>query len=530
MNLRPYQSELVAAVKQAIREEMAKGNKHPRILVVLPTGGGKTVVGTHFMAGAEAKGNPSIFLAPRRELVYQTAARLQRFGIAPGLIMAGEAMHRTRLCQVASFDTLHARAVRSSKIALPNAKLVVPDEAHLTITDSREAIIEGFGEAITLGLTATPARADGKPLGKLYHRMVVGWSAGRMMAEGWLATARYFAPSEPDLKAVRLKKADYREDDLEQVMNTPQLVGDIVDNWLRLAEGKSTVVFCVNRAHARHVTTAFQAQGVSAEYVDGETPAEERAAIFARVERGETTVLCNVFVASYGLDIPPLAVCVLARPTKSLVLYLQMCGRVLRPLYSPLYPPEVLEESAELRLAAIADGPKPYSVIIDHAGAIDRHGFLDEDIPWTLTGDESISDIKDRQRAERKEPKEIKCPRCKAVFKGTRFCPKCGYEMVPPGKPLPTHEAELVEKVRDGNAANQKTPWTEKAAFMGEAKHYAASKGYHDGYASSLYRDKFGVWPNDPKVRDAAPRPPTAVLINFIKHKAMKKKKGRARA
>jgi hypothetical protein len=112
------------------------------------------------------------------------------------------------------------------------------------------------------------------------------------------------------------------------------------------------------------------------------------------------------------------------------------------------------------------------------------------------------------------------------VFKGSKFCPKCGYELIPPGEAVPTYKADLVELVRDGTQANRKTPWTEKAAFFGEAMHYAASKGHKAGYAASLYREKFGVWPNDARVRNAAPRPPTALLIGFIKHRAIKRKKG----
>ena len=147
---------------------------------------------------------------------------------------------------------------------------------------------------------------------------------------------------------------------------------------------------------------------------------------------------------------------------------------------------------------------------------------------WTLEGDESVNDVLQRQKEERGEPKELTCPRCKTIFKGTKFCPKCGYELIGKGENVPTYAADLVEITRDGNAANKKTPWTEKAAFYGECKHYAASKGYKEGYASSLYRDKFGVWPNDQRIRDAKPRPPTELLINFIKYKAIKKKRSAA--
>src|SRR3546814_7641235 len=154
-------------------------------------------------------------------------------------------------------------------------------------------------------------------------------------------------------------------------MDTPQLVGDVVENWMRIARHRSTVVFCVNRAHSRNVRDEFLAQGIRAEHVDGETPTDERAAILARVRSGETQVLCNVFVASYGLDIPTLDCAVLARPTKNIALYMQTVGRVMRP--------------AERKADAL---------VIDHSGAVKENGFVDDFIPWSLDESEKVKDRK----------------------------------------------------------------------------------------------------------------------------------------
>lgn len=522
MKDRPYQSELHVAVRQALRDG------HRVILVQLPTGGGKTNVGGKMMAGATRKENPSLFLAPRRELVTQTQARLTKFDVEAGIIMAGHPAERHLLAQVASFDTLHHRAVLTDRMEMPPAVLVVVDEAHLSLAETRENILAQYPTAIIIGLTATPARGDGKPMGALYTHLITGWSTGRMMEEGYLTEVRYFAPTEPDLSGVKVRRGDYVESGLAKAMDNPKLVGDVVGNWLRLANNQSTVVFAVNKAHAKHLTAEFRKAGVTAELVVAETPKEERRDIFERVESGVTRVLVNVFVASYGLDIPPLAVCVLARPTKSLVLYLQMVGRVLRPLYADWASDEMLEESAAIRRAAIADSSKPYAMVIDHAGAVLEHGFVDEDVPWTLTGDESISDVKQREREERGEPKQLTCPRCKTVFAGTKFCPGCGFELVAPGEPQPVHkpEAKLEEVARDGNKANKKTPWSEKARFMGMAKSYAASKGAKDGFAANLYRDKFGVWPNDERVRKAPPVPFDDGFRRYIQHRAIKRRHG----
>lgn len=516
MKARPYQDEIHHAVRAAI----AAG--HRAILVQSATGTGKTFIGARFIIGATTKRNRSLALAPRRELVYQLAERLRYFEVEPGIIMAGEPMHIDRLAQVASFDTLHARAVRSAAIDMPYAKVVLVDEAHLSVAETRKEILDLFPGAVIIGLTATPARPNGRPLKLVYDHLVLGWPISKMIEEGYLVATRYFAPTEPDLKAVKKNKdGDYSEKGLEKVMNTPTIVGDILENWQRLASDMQTVVFCVTRKHAKFVCEQFQKAGVAAEYVDGDTPSDERKGIFDRVDRKQTQVLVNVFVASYGLDIPSLQCCVLARPTKSLVMYMQMIGRTLRPVYADGFDLDLREG----RLDAIAHSDKPYAMVIDHSGAVRRHGFVDEPIPWTLDGDENVSEVKERQKAEGKEPKELVCPQCKAVVKGRRFCPSCGYEFVAPGAPLPVHGADLEEIARDGNEANRKTPWADKIRFMGEAKAYAASKGYTEGFAANMYREKFGVWPNDSRVRHAPPTPPTDLLKGFIKYRAIRRLK-----
>jgi superfamily II DNA or RNA helicase len=519
-NLRPYQDELIHGLGHAFAVQ-----KKRSVLLQCATGGGKTVIASRVLHGVERKGNSGLFLLPRRELVYQTAEKLSKYGVIPGIIMAGEPMNWHRRIQLASFDTLHARAMgEKKKFELPKADVVLVDEAHLSIAETRMAIINAYKQrnALVCGLTATPARGDGKPLGALYDHLILSWPTARMIEEGYLVPVRYVAPSTPDLAGLHTRGGDYVEGELAERMDKPKLIGDIVDNWMIHASNRRTVVFCVTRAHSRHVCEEFKRRGITAEHVDGETPTDERAAIFRRVASGQTQVLCNVFVASYGLDIPVLDCAVLARPTKSLTLYLQIAGRVLRPVYVPGMPLDTVEQ----RLAAFL---KQDALIIDHAGAIDEHGFVDDPVPWTLEGNESISEAKKRQQAEAGEPKEIRCTNCGTVFKGTRFCPSCGHAMIPPGKPVPTYQAELVEITRgaDGKRANKVTSWEEKAQFMAEARGYAQEKGFRDGWAANKYRDKFGVWPNDPRVHHVDPMPPGQLIRNWIKHEAIKRARSR---
>ena len=500
--LRPYQTDAVTDV----RRSLAAG--HRRVLLQLPTGTGKTRIAAEICRMAQAKRTNVLFLAPRRELIHQAAAAFSKQGLWPGIIMAGEPMKRGADLQVASFDTLHARAIRGTKMQMPEAGLVIVDEAHLSLADTRKAIIEYYQDARVVGLTATPARGDGRGLGELYDDLVMGPSIRHLTDEGHLVPLRYFAPTEPDLAALRLNKdGDYAETGLAKRMDTPQLAGDIVENWLRLARHRLTVVFCVNRAHSRHVCKKFLEAGIAAEHLDGETPVDERAAILARVASGETQVLCNVFVASYGLDIPALDCAVLARPTKNIALYLQTVGRVMR----------------------IADRKRD-ALVIDHAGAVQENGFVDEFIPWSLDAEGKVKDRKLKLSRDNAEPKPITCSRCKAQFSGRRECPACGFAMVPPTAAIPTHEADLEEILRAARKDNREASWDEKAAFMAGLKAYAAEHGYQRGWVAHKYQARFGVWPNDARVRDVAPQPYSEDVRRWIVSQNIRRAKSRDRA
>jgi len=495
--LRGYQQEAIAN----LRSVLAQGSRRP--VLVSPTGSGKTRTAVEIVDRALAKGKRVLFLAPRRELIYQAAAALDAAGILCGIVMAGEPMNRYSPVQVASFDTLWARRER---VPLPMADLVVVDEAHLSISETRANIIASYPEAVVVGLTATPARGDGRGLGEIYDALVEAWSISRLQQGGYLVPVRYFVPSQPDLEGLKLNRnGDYAEQELGRRLDQPQLIGDIVHNWFRIAQGKSTVVFCVTRAHSRHVCARFVDAGVRAEHLDGDTPLDERAAILDRVRSGETTVLTNVFVATFGLDIPRLEVAVLARPTRSVSLYLQTVGRVLRPFEG-----------------------KDEAIVIDHAGAIDLHGRVEDDFPWSLNSETTVGERKQQAQEAKKEPKDITCTSCKAVFKGSRVCPSCGFEMVPPGKPIPTHEAELKEL--DPVKANRVSDWAEKVAFMAGLKTYSAQKGYAPGWAAHQYRAKFAVWPNDPRVKHCSPGPITPEVNGWIQYQRIRHAKSRRSA
>jgi DNA repair protein RadD len=417
MKLRPYQERALELLDAAI----AAGKRAP--LLVLPTGSGKTVIAGELMRRAQERGQRALFLAPRRELVMQASRHLGRLGIGHGVLLAGADAEGGLYAQVhvASVDTVLARTVRSKRLVLADPDLVIVDEAHLSITKTRQRLLDLWPGAIRTGLTATPSRKDGRALGLLYDELIEPATTADLVREQSLVPARYFSIAEPDLARVRTVAGDYHQGELEAAVNQPRLVGDVVTTWLKHAGGRRTAVFATSIKHSAALGEEFLRAGVAAEHVDADTPQALRDTTFERFRSGQTQVLTNCFLASYGFDLPELSCIVLARPTKSLVLYLQMIGRGLRT----------------------AAG-KSDCLVLDHSGCVHRHGFAHDERLWTLEGERALVE-REKTASEKRETKQLTCPECSCVFAGVRLCPECGYFFAPKGKEVRTLEGELVE-------------------------------------------------------------------------------------
>jgi superfamily II DNA or RNA helicase len=263
--------------------------------------------------------------------------------------------------QIASVQTLWARCVRTDKAPLPRAELIIVDEAHHIAAQTWRKILEAYPNARRIGLSATPCRSDGRGLGNYFDELIEGPQIPELIVQKHLVPTVYYAPDEPDLRGVETRQGDYVVNQLANRMNRDDLVGDIVSNWHKLAQGRKTLVFCVDVAHSAHVRNEFVKSGVRAEHVDGSTPKTERDAILARLASGETQVVCNCMVLTEGFDLPAIGSIMLARPTKQIGLFRQMAGRGLRP----------------------APG-KTNLILIDHSGAVYRHGLLEDRVEWTL--------------------------------------------------------------------------------------------------------------------------------------------------
>lgn len=466
---RPYQVEGISAARSLLAQVK-------RVLLVLATGGGKTIIAVLVALGALKKGKRVLFIGPRREIVGQAFWKLIEAGIPEldcGVIMASgviphavtrqpyNARRPMAPVQVASIQTLNHRR-------LPPADVVFVDEAHHATSETWAKVIAHYTEAsaVVVGLTATPCRADGAGLGKWFDRLHVIASFEQLAADGYLVVPRVFTtPRAPDLSKVKLTKAgDYNPEQLAEAMNTRGLVGDVVDHWKRHAEGRTTVVFAASVEHSRDLCEAFRAAGVAADHVDANTEETERDAALTRLARGESTVLCNMGICTEGWDLPRCKCVVLARPTKSLSLYLQMCGRGLRPWQDTT------------------------ALLLDHAGAVHEHGFPSDPREWSLDG-----------KVKRKAAPSVRtCPKCYAALPGgTPECPECGHVFEVEAREGPAHvDGQLLEA-----EAKPRPSMDEKVAFYSGVVAKAVAHARSVGWARHRFREKFGGWPVGPRLK-----------------------------
>lgn len=313
VNLREYQINDMENVRKAFREG------YRSVLLVAPTGSGKTTTASAIIRGAMQKGKRITFLAHRRELVNQCSKRLDQLDVPHGVVMRGHWRNRPHeKVQVCSIQTLLRREAHDTD-------LYFIDEAHRALGNSYLEILKRSKDAKLIGLTATPIRTDGRGLGHLFDHIVPSLTPADLTEMGFLVPARVYAPSKPDLTGVHRQAGDYNQKELAERADTVKLIGDIVEHWHRLANGLSTVCFATSIKHSEHIVARFKAAGVPAEHIDGNTPVRDREAVLARVERGETLVVSNVGVWTEGVDVPCMTCAILARPTQSLALYLQMC-------------------------------------------------------------------------------------------------------------------------------------------------------------------------------------------------------------
>jgi DNA repair protein RadD len=493
IELYPFQRDAA----DRIEREISEGRRE--LLLVAPTGSGKTVILAEIIRRMMADGHRVVVLAHKIEIVAQTRNKLIAAGLEPGIIQAGLEKELRLLApvQVASIQTLWARGMRTKRMPMPPGTLLVIDEAHHARAHTYQKIIAEYSDAILFGLTATPCRGDGRGLGNIFKTMIEAPQVAELIVGGYLVKSRVFAPVDPDLKGVKTAQGDYVVSQLAGRMNTDALVGDIVTHYHKYGENRATLTFACDVEHSVHIAREFNAAGIRAEHIDAKTPQDERDAILGRLRSGETKIVTNFGILTEGFDCPDIGCIILARPTKQMGLFRQMIGRGLRP----------------------ADG-KADLVILDHSGAVFRHGLPEDRVEWTLDVDRRAENPSQDKRKANYEERLRECPSCKVLRTGPPPCENCGWEPAP----RRGHDRDFLDGelglVVNGKSHAPVYSEGDRVAFFQELRAIQQLRGYKKGWAAHKFKDKFGRFPPW-SYNDLPPVAPTDATVSWVRSRSI---------
>jgi superfamily II DNA or RNA helicase len=458
--LRPYQEHDLHQVRTLFRE-------HRSVLLVQPTGAGKGTLATYIVTSASGRAKRILFLVNRRALVHDMSKRITKLGLDHGVIMGDDPRRKPWLpVHVASIDTLHRRQ------HLPQADLLIIDEAHFAVSPTWMKVVEKYPEAKILGMTATPIRLDGRGLGEMFSAMVPGPSVQSLIDQQYLVPAVVFRPKGPDVSGVGKVAGDFNQKQLAEVCDKPKLVGDVVEHWQKHASDRKTAAFGVSQHHASEIAEKFRCAGVNFAYVDADTPDVERDRIWNDFDYGTLRGVSSVGVISYGWDHPICSCIIGARATASVGLWRQILGRGSRP-----HP-----------------GKENFLVLdhFDNTGRLDT--FFEDDVQWSLDG----KALKD---SGEKTVSIATCRKCFATFRaGPLKCPYCLAEIPKQAREIEVVKGELeqVQRVRKALAIEewrQKVTGDQRREKFEEFRRIARERGYSTKWPAVKFSIIFGTWP-----------------------------------
>lgn len=481
--LHPFQEQIIV--------DLGLGHRtgYRRQIVGLGTGGGKTVIAAHLGKRAASKGRKVLFIVDRIELCGQAAATFADLGLSVG-ILRGEDTSYTRQDEiiVASIQTIRTRS------APDWVSLCIIDEAHI-LHRAHINLMDAWDDRAFIGLSATPMR---KGLGKYFSNLIRGPSIADLTAGGFLVPVRAFAPQADAILATLDGVAcgtttagyDFKEQELGAAMNRKELVGDIVKTWQERGENRPTLCFAVNIAHSKSIAADFIAAGVQAAHLDAYTDARERLEIIEGFKAGDIKLLTSVNVLGIGFNVPDAACLILARPTLSLALHIQQCGRGLRT----------------------APG-KSDCIILDHSGNCLLHGLPHHfEVP-----DLDMGDQEDPAKRKKKEKAPfIACQHCGAVMDPDQVsCPACGLDRPSRANNIANRGGRLVEF--GATASGGQDGGTQAASeFYAMALAFAIAHGQKPGRAYHLTLARYPGIKIPWSWRDLPPLDPSPEVSRWI--------------
>ena len=448
IELRKYQINLKNKTRNAFK-------KYKRVIMLAPCGAGKTVIASSIMQDSIKKGKKVWFIVHRRELENQAHNTLERYEIPKDNIKIYMAQSLAR--KLNNIDEI--------------PDLIIFDECQHCTSNTYLKIINKFPNTYILGLTATPTRLMGKPLGDVFETIVSEVTARQLINMGYLSSYDYYAPPlDLNLSNVKIRKGDYDSDDLDKEMSKKKIYGDIIKTYKKLANNKKTIIYCHSVEYSKKIEDLFTRNGYSIKHFDGTTPSKERDKIIEDFRNDKIQILTNVDLIGEGFDVPSCDCVLLLRPTQSLCLYIQSSTRCLRK------------------------NGNNKSIIIDYVGNIQRHGSPTMDREWRLD-----KKVKDYINENDDGTLKIRvCQECFGTFQTAPVCPYCGavYETTPIEiqnfkeielKKIEEEKAIRMQKYRETiekKVANYKGP-RECKNYM-ELVSWCKVKGYSPKYAFVL--------------------------------------------
>ena len=474
VELRDYQAAAFEKAREAIR------NGSRRVLIVAPTGSGKTVLASALMEMTKEKGNRAAFVVDRLSLIDQSSATFDRYGLNHGVIQGGHPRWAPAYpLQLCSIQTLARRR-------WPETSVDVFDEAHVLHRAHKERMASD--ESIVIGLTATPFT---KGLGTYFDTVINVTTTRTLIEQGWLAPYRIFSCAEPDMDGVRVKSTG-EWDEGETSKKALEVVGDVVEEYLKHGEGRKFICSGVDTAHVEELKRQFSTAGITVATYTYKDSDEDRAETTAEFRKPDSEIrgLITVTAASRGFDVPDVSCVIMARPLrKSLAEHIQLFGRGLR----------------------IADG-KDDCIVLDHSGNCAR--FFDACEAFFDLGADELDDgtKKERKKAEKKEVEPMKCPDCRALHKPMPECPSCGHKY--PARAAVQHVPGSLKELVAGGFRQElsRTVWPQVCGFVLQRRQGDAARKQ----ALAVYKSLTGMWPTQ-DFESTKPVDPTPDVMNKIR-------------